>query len=87
MVFLLPSWIGIPFGVLLVTLRYVLSMSSSINHDGVCLKIVRHLAQQHNINLPDETLTHQALQWAVRHNVRSGRTARQFIDYTRGQQR
>jgi uncharacterized protein len=47
---------------------------------------VRHLARQYEINLPDEVLTHQALQWAVRHNVRSGRTARQFIDYTRGQQ-
>jgi uncharacterized protein len=67
--------------------RFGLTLTFEPADQETYLKIVRHLAQQYGINLPDETLTHEALQWAVRHNVRSGRTARQFIDYTRGQQR
>jgi uncharacterized protein len=65
--------------------RFGLTLTFEPADQETYLKIVRHLAQQYGISLPDETLTHQALQWAVRHNVRSGRTARQFIDYTRGQ--
>jgi uncharacterized protein len=38
------------------------------------------------VKLPEAELEHQALQWAVRQNMRSGRTARQFIDYVRAQQ-
>jgi uncharacterized protein len=67
--------------------RFGLTLTFEPADQETYLKIVRHLAQQYGLNLPDETLTHQALQWAVRHNVRSGRTARQFIDYTRGQHR
>jgi uncharacterized protein len=65
--------------------RFGLTLTFEPADQETYLKIVRHLARQYEINLPDEALTHQALQWAVRHNVRSGRTARQFIDYTRGQ--
>jgi uncharacterized protein len=65
--------------------RFGLTLTFEPADQETYLKIVRHLAGQYDIKLPDETLTHQALQWAVRHNVRSGRTARQFIDYTRGQ--
>ena len=66
--------------------RFGLTLTFEPADQDTYLKIVRHLAQRYQINLPDQELTHQALQWAVRHNVRSGRTARQFIDYTRGQQ-
>ncbi len=45
------------------------------------LKIVRHLAAQAGINLTQEDLDYRALQWATRHNGRSGRTARQFVDF------
>ncbi|NJN88157.1 MAG: ATP-binding protein [Leptolyngbyaceae cyanobacterium SL_7_1] len=45
------------------------------------LAIVRHLAAQAAIALPVTELDHQALQWATRHNGRSGRTARQFVDF------
>ncbi|WP_159785961.1 ATP-binding protein [Sodalinema gerasimenkoae] len=44
------------------------------------LEIVRHLAGQRRLDLPLEELDAQALQWATRHNGRSGRTARQFIE-------
>ena len=33
------------------------------------------------ITLSQEDLQFRALQWATRHNGRSGRTARQFIDF------
>jgi uncharacterized protein len=66
--------------------RFGLTLTFEPADQDTYLKIVRHLAQRYQIHLPDQELTHQALQWAVRHNVRSGRTARQFIDYMRGQQ-
>lgn len=44
------------------------------------LDIVHHLALQAHLDLPIEELDRRALQWATRHNGRSGRTARQFID-------
>jgi uncharacterized protein len=45
------------------------------------LQIIHHLAQQAGIQLDSEALEFQALQWATRHNGRSGRSARQFIDF------
>ncbi len=66
--------------------RFGLTLTFEPTDQDTYLKIVRHLAQRYQISLPEKELTHQALQWAVRHNVRSGRTARQFIDYTRGRQ-
>lgn len=44
------------------------------------LEIVRHLAGQRRLDIPLEDLDAQALQWATRHNGRSGRSARQFIE-------
>jgi uncharacterized protein len=66
--------------------RFGLTLTFEPADQNTYLKIVRHLAQRFQIDIPDETLTDRALQWTVRHNVRSGRTARQFIDYLRGQQ-
>ena len=45
------------------------------------LEIVHHLATAAKLSLTPEDLEYRALQWATRHNGRSGRTARQFIDY------
>ena len=45
------------------------------------LAIVRSMARRRNLNLPEEELRRQALQWVQLHNARSGRTARQFVDY------
>lgn len=50
------------------------------------LAIVHHLAQSARINLPEAELDHRALQWATRHNGRSGRTARQFVDFLKAKQ-
>lgn len=45
------------------------------------LKIVEELAIQQGIVTDRESLRQQALRWVMQHNARSGRTARQFIDY------
>jgi uncharacterized protein len=49
------------------------------------LDIVRHLAAEAGLSLDPEDLAARALQWATRHNGRSGRTAQQFIDYLLGE--
>ena len=45
------------------------------------LAIVRSMAAQRKLTLSEEELRRQALQWVQLHNGRSGRTARQFVDY------
>jgi uncharacterized protein len=45
------------------------------------LQMVAHLAQQAGIDLAPADLEFRALQWATRHNGRSGRSARQFVDF------
>ncbi|AFZ27782.1 putative ATPase (AAA+ superfamily) [Cylindrospermum stagnale PCC 7417] len=61
--------------------RFGLTLTFEPADQKTYLKIVQHLAAQADINLTQEDLEYQALQWATRHNGRSGRTARQFIDY------
>ncbi len=48
------------------------------------LEIVYHLATSAQLLIDRDELEKRALQWATRHNGRSGRTARQFIDYLIG---
>ena len=48
------------------------------------LQIVEGLAIKHKLALTKNELREQALQWAMWHNGRSGRTARQFINYLLG---
>lgn len=61
--------------------RFGLTLTFEPADQPTYLAIVHHLAQQANIALTEEDLTARALQWATRHNGRSGRTARQFIDW------
>jgi uncharacterized protein len=49
------------------------------------LEIVHHLATSAQLPIERDDLQNRALQWATRHNGRSGRTARQFIDYLIGE--
>jgi uncharacterized protein len=60
--------------------RFGLTLTFEPPDQAIYLQIVHHLAAQANISLNPEDLEFQALQWATRHNGRSGRTARQFID-------
>jgi predicted AAA+ superfamily ATPase len=61
--------------------RFGLTLTFEGADQKTYLKIVRHLAAQAGININQEDLEYQALQWATRHNGRSGRTARQFVDF------
>jgi hypothetical protein len=61
--------------------RFGLTLTFEPANQKTYLKIVRHLAAQASINISEEDLEYQALQWATRHNGRSGRTARQFVDF------
>jgi uncharacterized protein len=61
--------------------RFGLTLTFEPADQKTYLKIVGHLAAQAGINIKTEDLEYQALQWATRHNGRSGRTARQFVDF------
>ena len=61
--------------------RFGLTLTFEAADQKTYLHIVNHLAAQVGINIKPEDLEYQALQWATRHNGRSGRTAKQFIDF------
>lgn len=47
--------------------------------------IVLTLAKRYELNIPEDELLKEANKWELFHSGLSGRTARQFIDYMRGQ--
>lgn len=61
--------------------RFGLTLTFEPADQKTYLEIVRHLAARMGIQMPPKDLEYQALQWATRHNGRSGRTARQFVDF------
>lgn len=61
--------------------RFGLTLTFEPANQDTYLAIVRHLAARSRIDLPAEELEFRAKQWATRHNGRSGRTARQFVDF------
>jgi predicted AAA+ superfamily ATPase len=61
--------------------RFGLTLTFEPADQKTYLKIVRHLADLAGINISQQDLEYHALQWATRHNGRSGRTARQFVDF------
>lgn len=60
--------------------RFGLTLTFEPADQTTYLAIAHHLAQREGLTLPPDELDYRALQWATRHNGRSGRTARQFID-------
>jgi len=65
--------------------RFGLTLTFESPDQKTYLAIVRHLAAQAQLPIADELLQQRSLQWATRHNGRSGRTARQFIDFLRAE--
>ncbi|MBV5259469.1 ATP-binding protein [Synechococcus moorigangaii CMS01] len=61
--------------------RFGLTLTFTPADQGTYLEIVHHLAQRAGLTLDTASLEFQAKQWATRHNGRSGRSARQFVDY------
>lgn len=60
--------------------RFGLTLTFTPANQDTYIKMVVHLANRANLALEEDDLKFRALQWATRHNGRSGRTARQFID-------
>jgi hypothetical protein len=65
--------------------RFGLTLTFESPDQPTYLEIVRHLAANAHIKLDDDDLQRRALQWATRHNGRSGRTARQFVDFLKAE--
>lgn len=65
--------------------RFGLTLTFEPADQKTYLSIIRHLASQAGISLSQEDLEYRALQWATRHNGRSGRTARQFVDFLKAE--
>ncbi|AFY71048.1 protein of unknown function DUF815 [Thalassoporum mexicanum PCC 7367] len=67
--------------------RFGLTLTFTAANQDTYLEIVHHLAKIAQIRLPKEDLEFRALQWATNHSGRSGRTAKQFIDFLDAQLR
>lgn len=65
--------------------RFGLTLTFEPANQDTYLEIVHHLAKAAKISLEKQELEFQAKQWATRHNGRSGRTARQFIDFLKAE--
>ncbi|MDJ0729028.1 MAG: ATP-binding protein [Crocosphaera sp.] len=65
--------------------RFGLTLTFEPANQDTYLKIVHHLASQINLQIDKDELEFKAKQWATQHNGRSGRTARQFIDFLQGE--
>ena len=61
--------------------RFGLTLTFTPADQPTYLTIVHKLAAQAGIKLDPDNLDWRARQWATRHNGRSGRTARQFVDF------
>ena len=66
--------------------RFGLTLTFLPANQNTYLEIVHHLAQQAGLTISADDLEFRAKQWATQHNGRSGRTARQFVDYLIGEQ-
>jgi predicted AAA+ superfamily ATPase len=65
--------------------RFGLTLTFEPASQNIYLEIVKHLATDARIPLDREDLEFRAKQWATRHNGRSGRTAKQFIEFLQSQ--
>lgn len=61
--------------------RFGLTLTFTPADQPTYLKIVHELVAQAGLTIEAENLEWRARQWATRHNGRSGRTARQFVDF------
>ncbi len=66
--------------------RFGLTLTFEPPDQDTYLAIVHHRAHLAGLTLSPDDLSFRALQWATRHNGRSGRTAQQFIDWLTAEQ-
>jgi hypothetical protein len=65
--------------------RFGITLTFTMPNQAEYLRIVTELARQRGLSLPQNKLEAKANQWALQHNGRSGRTARQFVDQLQGE--
>jgi predicted AAA+ superfamily ATPase len=65
--------------------RFGLTLTFQPANQDTYLNIVHHLASQIDLEIDKDELEFKAKQWATKHNGRSGRTARQFIEFLQGE--
>ena len=65
--------------------RFGLTLTFQPANQDTYLQIVHHLASQIKLKIDKNELEFRAKQWATKHNGRSGRTARQFINFLQGE--
>ncbi len=61
--------------------RFGLSITFTSPDKETYLKIVRGIAERENLEIEESVLVEEALRWDVRQKGRSGRVARQFVNY------
>jgi predicted AAA+ superfamily ATPase len=66
--------------------RFGLTLTFLPANQETYLQIVHHLAQRAGLTISLTDLDFRAKQWATQHNGRSGRSARQFVDYLIGEE-
>jgi predicted AAA+ superfamily ATPase len=66
--------------------RFGMTLTFEPANQETYLEIVNHLVRRSDLVISSEDLEFRALQWAQRNNGRSGRTARQFVDFLLGEQ-
>jgi predicted AAA+ superfamily ATPase len=66
--------------------RFGLTLTFLPANQETYLHIVHRLAQQAGLTISVTDLDFRAKQWATQHNGRSGRSARQFVDYLIGEE-
>ncbi|MCY7407101.1 MAG: ATP-binding protein [Alkalinema sp. CAN_BIN05] len=65
--------------------RFGMTLTFEPANQETYLEIVGHLVRRSDLVISSEDLEFRALQWAQRNNGRSGRTARQFVDFLLGE--
>ncbi|MBX6394441.1 MAG: ATP-binding protein [Alicyclobacillaceae bacterium] len=65
--------------------RFGLTVAFLAPSQELFLDMVRHMAESANLPVDQDELRRRALQWERRHNGRSGRSARQFVDQLAGE--
>jgi predicted AAA+ superfamily ATPase len=65
--------------------RFGLTITFPTPNQASYLDIVAGLARQRGLSVDPAALRARAIEWAAWHNGRSGRTARQFVDYLAGE--
>ena len=65
--------------------RFGLALTYATPLQAEYLEIVETLAARAGLTIPQETLRQRALAWATQHNGRSGRAARQLVDFLIGE--